>query len=65
MKIEIGDKNKIKKSQIGHNINQDQKKSVIERHPLLFGFLTSSLVAFIFLFSFWKDIITWVENLFK
>ncbi|MBZ4222492.1 hypothetical protein LAE98_10310 [Bacillus wiedmannii] len=67
MSIRIGSKNKIKNSNIGHQYNAaapDVNKSFAERHPIIIAFLVSSVVAFIFLFSFWKDIIDWIEKLF-
>jgi len=69
MSINIGDKNKIKNSSIGHKYGSsnhhdkelDKKKSFANEHPILVSLITG----FIFLFSFWKDIINWIENLFK
>ncbi|SDC20923.1 hypothetical protein SAMN04487767_101481 [Bacillus wiedmannii] len=67
MSIKIGDKNKIKNSNIGHQYNASApnvNKSFAERHPILISFLVSSVVAFIFLFSFWKESVEWIEKLF-
>ncbi|PLT43537.1 hypothetical protein B8V81_5077 [Paenibacillus pasadenensis] len=71
MDIKIGDKNKIKNSSIGHTIKQpgdilesSQKKSWLERHPVLLSLMTGAVTGFIFLFSFWKEVVNWMENLF-
>ncbi|ACK98094.1 hypothetical protein CN498_20710 [Bacillus thuringiensis] len=67
MSIKIGDKNKIKNSNIGHQYNApppNKNKTFVERHPILISFLVSLVVGFILLFSFWKDIIDWIEKLF-
>lgn len=71
LSIKIGDKNKIKKSTIGHNYrasdnnNSNGDKSFVSRHPIIVSILTSLLVGFILLFSFWEHTITWIEDLFK
>ncbi|PKJ54666.1 hypothetical protein [Bacillus sp. SN10] len=67
MSIKIGNKNKIKNSNIGHQYNApppNKNKTFVERHPILISFLVSLVVGFILLFSFWKDIIDWIEKLF-
>ncbi|HEF1898081.1 hypothetical protein ACTFSP_19540 [Bacillus cereus group sp. MYBK108-2] len=67
MSIKIGNKNKIKNSSIGHQYNAatpTEKKSFAERHPIIISFLVSLVVGFILLFSFWKPIVEWIENLF-
>ncbi|PEE81749.1 hypothetical protein [Bacillus toyonensis] len=67
MSIRIGDKNKIKNSSIGHQHNATpptEKKSFVERHPVIISFLVSFVVGLILLFNFWKSIVEWVENLF-
>jgi len=68
MKIKIGNKNKIKNSHIGHHINSDNlpktKETFFERHPIIISFIISFLVGFILLFSFWDNIVMWIENIF-
>ncbi|WP_242280741.1 hypothetical protein [Bacillus cereus group sp. BfR-BA-01347] len=69
MSIQMGDKNNIKNSVIGHNnqniaIQTPEKKSFAEKHPILISVLVSFVVGFILLFSFWKNVVEWVENLF-
>ncbi|MGE1041270.1 hypothetical protein ACQGRZ_13725 [Bacillus wiedmannii] len=67
MSIRIGDKNKIKNSSIGHQYNATtpiEKKSFVERHPIIISFIVSLVVGIILLFSFWKSIVEWIENLF-
>jgi hypothetical protein len=71
LKIKIGDKNKISKSEIGHKYvstngnDSNKKKSFINRHPIIVSILTSLLASFILLFSFWGHVISWIENFFK
>ncbi|MDM5279182.1 hypothetical protein QUF95_17420 [Paenibacillus silvae] len=71
MNIKIGNKNKISKSNIGHQLQpshdkrKDTKKNFIERHPVLMSAIVSFIIGFILLFSFWKNIILWLENLMK
>ena len=67
--IKIGDNNKIANATIAGKIeksayNNEDKKSFAERHPVLLSLLISLLAGFILLFSFWKDIIDWIEGLF-
>lgn len=68
MKIKIGDKNKIKNSIIGkQNIvgkEAEKKGGFFQQHPILTALLTSFIISFLFLFSFWKDLITCIENIF-
>lgn len=67
MGIQIGDNNNIKNSVVTENgtVHKDtQKKSIVERHPILVGLIISLIAGFILMFSFWKDIISWLENLF-
>ena len=67
MGIKIGDKNKIKNSIVTENGNvhkDTQKKGFVERHPIFIGLIISLIAGFILMFSFWKDIIGWLENLF-
>lgn len=66
--IKIGDKNKINNSHIG-DVNgspggNEPKKGFVEKHPVLTSALVSLVIGFILLFSFWKPIVKWVENLF-
>jgi len=71
MKIKIGNNNKINKSNIGHqmqpdkNKKDDSKKSFIEKHPVLISASVSFAIGFILLFSFWKDVVNWLEAIFK
>lgn len=68
MKIKIGNKNKIKNSHIGHHINSSDSpkinKSFFERHPFVISFIISFIVGFILLFSFWGNIVMWIEQVF-
>jgi hypothetical protein len=61
--ISIGKNAKIKNSTIAENIHNDiPKKNFIERHPIIISVTTSFIVGFFLLFSFWKDIIIWIER---
>jgi hypothetical protein len=72
MSIKIGNKNKIKNSSIGHTFNStnkdyilSSKKSFVTKHPILISFFVSVISGLILLFSFWKDVINWIERLIK
>ena len=80
MGIQIGDGNKFTNSNIaekieGKIINSNvvekeesrqtkQKKKFYDQHPWISGFIISAIVAFLFLFTFWTDIICWIERWF-
>lgn len=64
MGIFVGENNKIKNSTIAERINNEiPKKNFIERHSVMVSIITSFIVGFVLLFSFWHDIISWVEGL--
>ena len=64
MGIFIGENNKIKNSTIAERINNEiPKKNFIERHSVMVSIITSFVVGFVLLFSFWRDIISWMEGL--
>jgi hypothetical protein len=64
MGIFIGEHNRIKNSTIAERINNEvPKKNFIERHPVMVSVITSFVVGFVLLFSFWRDIISWMEGL--
>ncbi|ARB39999.1 hypothetical protein B5728_03860 [Mammaliicoccus sciuri] len=68
MNIKIGDKNKIKNSSIGEQVNiniPSKKESFFNSHPVLTALGTSFVIGFIFLFSFWSKIIKYIEHLFN
>ena len=65
MSIKIGDGNKINNSNIAEkieNINNDENKGFYEKHPWISGILISSIAGIILLFSFWKNILKWIEG---
>ncbi len=64
MGITIGDNNKINNSVITNGDCTETKKNWGERHPVIVSVLASFGVGFLLLFSFWKDIITFLEGLF-
>lgn len=62
--IFIGENNKIKNSTIAERINNEiPKKNFIERHSLIVSIITSFVVGFVLMFSFWDEIILWMEGL--
>ena len=64
MGIFIGENNKIKNSTIAERIdNEIPKKNFIERHSLIVSIITSFVVGFVLMFSFWDEIILWMEGL--
>lgn len=66
MKIKIGDKNKISNSIIGEqtNINSNSKnETFFQKHPVITSLVTSFIIGFILLFSFWKNVIQYIEEL--
>lgn len=66
MGINIGDNNKFKNVTIAEKISDknDKKKTFAEQHPILIGLFCSFVVGLLFLFSFWNDVIAFVEGLF-
>ena len=67
-RVTIGDGNRISKTNIGNgnnilNTNNEEKKSFVSRHPIIVSVLISLIVGFILMFSFWKEIINWIEGL--
>ncbi|GAA0448410.1 hypothetical protein GCM10008983_28060 [Lentibacillus halophilus] len=65
MSIKIGDRNKFKNSNVGHIYSTPpKKKGFASKHPIITGFITSFIVGFILLFSFWNKLVNWIEELF-
>lgn len=68
MGIHIGDNNKIQNSIIAEKIKTNkevlEKRSLYQRHPVVCGFLISLAAGIILLFSFWGNIISFLEGLF-
>lgn len=67
MGINIGNNNKIKNSNIAENMTTsptDEKKGVFNKHPWLCGILVSIIAGLILMFSFWDNIITYIERWF-
>lgn len=69
-RVRIGDHNKIKNSNIAGRMqsqpdnNTSTKKNFSERHPILLSVIVGLATGFILLFSFWQDIVNWIEGLF-
>ena len=65
--ITIGNNNKISNSTIANNIKggeTNKNKGFYEKHPVICGFLISLVAGIVLLFSFWNQIITFIEGLF-
>lgn len=70
MGVKIGNNNTIKNSNIAETINgnttkpQSNNKTFYDKHPVICGFLISLVAGSVVLFSFWNDIIHWIEGWF-
>ncbi len=67
MGVTIGNGNKIKNSTIAENVkvrNAKGKKGFYEKHPVISAFIISLIAGFVMLFTFWSDIISWIERWF-
>lgn len=67
--IHIGNNNQIRDTDINGtktSINEE-KTTFANKHPIITGLIVSGIaglvVGFLFLFSFWKDIVIWIEGL--
>lgn len=64
---ELFNGNKIVNSNIAEkidNTNLKEKKRFYDKHPWICGGLISIFAGIILLFSFWQNIITWIEGWF-
>ena len=67
MGIKIGNNNKISQSTIANTVNRNTatpKKSWYEKHPIIGGIIVSVVAGVILLFSFWSDIVKFIEGVF-
>lgn len=65
MSIEIGNNNKIKNSIIAEKMSknsEEKKKTFYDRHPAICGFIISLAAGIVLLFSFWEQIIGFIEG---
>ena len=65
--ITIGNNNKISNSTIANNLKggeTSKNKGFYEKHPVICGFLISLVAGIVLLFSFWNQIIAFIEGLF-
>lgn len=67
--ITIGNGNTIKQSIISNKIDTDvpaekTNKSFSDKHPIFLSVIIGLITGFILLFSFWGNIIDWIEGLF-
>lgn len=65
MSINIGDNNNFNKTTIIDGNTESKKESWLKRHPFLCSLIVSLISGFIMLFSFWQEIASFVENLFR
>lgn len=65
--ITIGDNNRIKNStiSISRSTSSQEKKNFFKDHPIVCGVIISVIAAFIMMFSFWKQIVAFIERLFS
>lgn len=66
MGIKIGNDNKLKNVTIAEKIEVSDKhkaenKKLAERHPILTGLFCSLVVGIWLMFSFWQDIVSFIE----
>ena len=66
--IHIGNGNKFKNVTVGHSKNKDseegKRKNIVERHPIITSVVISIVTGLVLMFSFWENIIQWIEGLF-
>ncbi|WP_338546362.1 hypothetical protein V1225_10440 [Emergencia sp. JLR.KK010] len=65
MNIKIGNNNKISSSTIANTVNGNMefpKKSWYEKHPIIGGIIVSVIAGVILIFSFWADIVKFIEG---
>ena len=68
--VRIGDHNRINRSNIAGRMqnqpdsNASAKKKFSEKHPILLSVIVGLATGFVLLFSFWQDIVKWIEGLF-
>lgn len=69
MSIHIGNNNKISQSTFVSNLEninkKEDKKNFFEKHPLLLAITGGVIVSTLMLFSFWENIIKFIESIFK
>lgn len=64
MGINIGNNNKITNSNICENGTVPKnKKTFAEKHPIFIGLMCFFIIGVLLMFSFWKDIISFLEGL--
>jgi len=67
MSIKIGNNNKIIKSNISEKtsvLTDVRNKSFFSKHPIISTILISLLVGFALMFSFWDNIVIFIEQIF-
>ena len=68
--VRIGDNNNISNTNIvGGTENKQEnntlsKKKFSEKHPILISIILGLITGFVLLFSFWQNIVNWIEGLF-
>lgn len=65
MGIKIGNDNNIRNSNIFENGTAPEvKKTFAEKHPIFIGLMCSFVIGLLLMFSFWENIIVFLEGLF-
>lgn len=68
MSVNIGNGNKINNSTIAEHITNSEspkkKEGFFNRHPVISSFLISLAAGIVLLFSFWDNIVKWIEEWF-
>lgn len=68
--VRIGDNNNINNTNIAGGIGNQQenntspKKKFSDKHPILISVIVGLITGFVLLFSFWHNIVNWIEGLF-
>ena len=67
--IRIGNNNNINKSNIVSRMesqagNNTSPKKFSGKHPVLLSVIVSLITGFVLMFSFWQDIVNWIEEVF-
>ena len=65
MGIKIGNNNTINNSNITENgLVSENKRTFAEKHPIFIGLMCSFVIGVLLMFTFWEELITFVEGLF-
>ena len=67
--VRIGDNNNINNSNVASRmesklVDSISSKKFSEKHPILISVIIGLITGFVLMFSFWQDIINWIEEVF-